>query len=496
MRSLLTAISLLCIVLALSAVASVPAMAQSTGCGTNALPGEAAVPAYCDQGIAYAGCMAAQETAASAMQAKYPDQTVERWNCPVDGSYYFRCYVRIAGVTESQCSARNWTFKIAGTCAARNAEPLADAAPWYSEPSTCIGGCKVQGQSFTGTSGGVKTYGMRSRTYTGETCAPSRPSDGIAPPDPSQEKEDEKQPKPDECTALGNGQTGCQKPDGDYCATASTGKTFCWKPGEQGDKSDGNDSQNKQPKGLPVKPPTTPPPPNTEYQRSDGHQYEYCSAGKCTTYNITNFNTTAPGTSKNGTGDNSVDGSVNKSGNGATSGNGSGGDSGSKDSATDSGNCTAAPQCTGDTLKCLHLRFTWKVQCHTKKNEVSNGTGCTDADVPVCAGDSCKAEAYSQLLQQWRARCATESVIKGIEGQAGQGDGSDGDGSIIIDDSGETPSLNEGKVAYAGGQLGYSFDVQGVSFEIPQQILDFLPILRFLIIACASIAAIHIMRGN
>lgn len=500
MKTLLTSLIAFVFVIALQSCAIPTASAQSGGgCGSNAIWGETSVPSYCDQGVAYAGCMAAQEKAATQMQARHPDKTVQRYNCPLDGAgaYHFRCYVRIQGVTESECESRNWMFKRALTCASRNSEALADAAPWYSEPSTCIGGCKVQGESFNSSTGGVKTYGMRNRSYSGETCAPTGPSEGIGPPDPQEDKEDQKRPKPDECTALGSGQTGCQKPNGDYCATASTGKTFCWKPGEKGEKSDGPDAQSKQETGKPVKPPTIPPPPGKEYQRTDGHQYSYCSGGKCTTYNVTNFGSTNSGTAKNGTGDNSVDGTTNKSGNGAGTGSGSGGNKGGEgDSATDSGNCQAAPMCTGDTFKCLHLRYTWKVQCNTKSNEIGNGNGCAEGDVPVCTGDSCKAEAYAQVLQQWRARCATEKLMKGVEDHAGQGDGDEGTGSILIDDSGENPSLDESRISYSGGQLGYSFDVEGVKFEMPPQVLEFLPILRMLIIAGAALLAISIMRGS
>lgn len=383
------------------------------------------------------------------------------------------------------------------TCANRNATyPPGDAALWYSEPPKCVGGCAITGESFSQANGGVTVYGQRDRYYTGETCAAPTGPDGIGPPDGGDKEKEGNKPKPNECTALGSGQTACAKPNGDQCATASTGKTFCWKPGQQGHQTDGNDAQGKSEKGKPVDPPPAPPGPEKEWQRTEGHQNTTCVNTTCTTYNITNFQGVGSGQSKNSRGDNVPDGSGNTSGNGSPGKGNGGGKEGDGDSATDSGNCEASPTCVGDTLKCLHLKFTWKIQCNTKGSEVSGGDGCAESDVPVCAGSNCKAEAYAQVLQQWRSRCAVQGIKSSVEGHAGQGDGDDGEGSIIIDDTGSNLSLDEGKVAYAGGQLGFNFTVQGVKFEIPQQVLDFFSILRVLIIAGATLAAIAIIRGN
>ncbi|XQA67121.1 A coat protein [Xanthomonas sacchari] len=334
---------------------------------------------------------------------------------------------------------------------------------------------------------------MKDRSYTGQVCTSSKPANDIS--QVQADKDDATKPKGQECTALSAGQTACFKPNGDYCATASTGKTFCWQPTETGKKTDGSDAQVKSPKGDPVIPPSVTIP-NQEWQRTEGHQNTACVNSTCTTYNVTNYSSVASGTSKNSTGDNTTDGSGNTSGNGAPGKGTSDGDKdGDSDSASDSGNCTSPPACTGDTLKCLHLKFTWKNQCNTAHNEISKGDGCADSDVPVCAGSSCKAEAYAQLLQQWRSRCSAESMRKGVEDQAGQGDGDDGKGSIFITDT-DKPGLNEGLISYGGGDLGYNFDVEGIKFQMPQQVLDFIPILRMLIIAAATLYAISIVRGQ
>ncbi len=491
------------VVLLASLLAQLPvipvARAQSVvGCSSNSVPSDTAIPSYCHQGTAYSACSAAEDGAAARLRARYPDSAsnVEKGGCRKWADNVFQCYVRIPGVSEDDCRVDNKVYSFYRpelTCSSLNTStPLADAAPWFSAPSTCVGGCKVGGTPFSQENGNVKVYGMKDRYYDGTSCSPQSGTPGISP---DQGPEEEGKPKPDECTALGNGQTSCIKPNGDHCATASTGKTFCWQPHESGEKRDGTDAQTKSEAGKPVTPPS-PPDPTKEYQRTEGHQQTACINNTCVTYNVTNFTETGKGSAKNGTGDNSPDGSKNTSGNGKPGTGSGGGKDGEGDSASDSGNCDVAPMCTGDTLKCLHLRYTWKIQCNTKGSEISKGDGCGEGDVPVCAGSSCKAEAYAQLLQQWRARCSVENLVKGVEEHAGQGDGDDGEGSVIIDDSGKNPNLDEGKISYAGGQLGYSFEVEGVKFEMPQKVLDFLPILKVLIISLAALAAIAIMRAR
>ncbi|WP_238692144.1 A coat protein [Xanthomonas arboricola] len=334
------------------------------------------------------------------------------------------------------------------------------------------------------------------RYYTGDVCSTQNNSN--APIDAKQEVQEQTKEKPPECVGLGSGQTGCMKQNGDYCATSSTGKTFCWKPTETGKKTDANDAQVKSPKGDAVTPPDIKIP-DKDWQRTDGHQQTACVNNTCMTYNVTNFSSVPGGTQKNSTADNNADGSGNTSGNGKPgTGSSDDGKDDDKDSASDSGNCTVAPMCTGDTLKCLHLKFTWKTQCNTTQNEISKGSTCDAGDVPVCAGNSCKAEQYAQLLQQWRTRCNGEALQKGVEGLAGTGDGDDGKGSILLQEKGDGPKLNEGLVAYGGGSgaLGYDFEIEGQKFQMPQQILDFLPVLRMLIIAAATLLALSIIRGS
>lgn len=410
-----------------------------------------------------------------------------------------RCY-NAAGDVDGQY------FYFAGSCAARNGNKLADAALAYSPSPTCISGCKVQGEPFTSSTGGVKLYGMRNRTYTGDTCAAQNiNANDINQPDEKQKTEDETKPKGPECTALGNGQTGCQKPDGDYCATSSTGKTFCWKPSEKGKKTDAQDGQTRDEKGKPVTPPDTPPAPDKDWQRKEGHQQEACINNTCVTYNVTNFGGTSKGGAKNGSGDNNPDGSGNTSGNGTpgkgTGGTGGGGKDEDGDSASESGNCQQPPTCVGDTLKCLHLKFTWKIECNTKGNKITGGDGCSDGDVPVCAGDSCKAEQYAQVLQQWKQRCAVQAMGEGMASRAGNISNPDDagvvDGIWIKEGNGNGPKLRQDLVNVGGGgSLLPDVTLEGQKWEVPSQFWDIIAGIRVLIIAMATIMAMYIVGRN
>jgi len=392
-------------------------------------------------------------------------------------------------------------FYFAGSCSARNGNRLADAALAYSPPPTCITGCKVQGEAFTSSTGGVKLYGMRDRTYTGDTCAAQNiNANEINQPEEQQKTEDETKPKGPECTALGNGQTGCQKPNGDYCATSSTGKTFCWKPSEKGKKTDAQDGQTRDEKGKPVTPPDTPPAPDKDWQRKEGHQQEACINNTCVTYNVTNYGSTDKGSAKNGSGDNNVDGTGNTSGNGAPGkGSGGGDKEGEGDSATDSGNCEAAPMCTGDTLKCLHLRYTWKNQCNTTKDEVVGGDDCKS--VPVCIGKGCKAQEYASVLQQWRGRCAAEGdrAKLAADAAAGAADAAGDDQSAAVSDlwkkgpGQDGQGLDRNKLTLGGGELFPAIDIMGTAWAPPAQLYSVLQMIRQLVIAAGALAAMYIL---
>lgn len=357
------------------------------------------------------------------------------------------------------------------------------------------------GTPFSSQTGGVKIYGMKDRYYSGDVCeAPSGPP-GISPEPPT--KEDQTKPKPPECVALGNGQTSCVRPDGQHCATASTGKTFCWSPTETGEKKDGTDAQTKGEKGKPV---TAPPSPNPEkeYQRTEGHQQTACINNTCTTYNVTNFTETGKGTSKNSTGDNAADGTGNTSGNGTPgkgSGNGSGGKEGEGDSASDSGNCETPPLCTGDTLKCLHLRYTWKNQCNTAKDTITGGDECGAGNVPVCIGKGCKAQEYAMLLQQWRGRCAAEEARGKLanDAAAGAADAAGDNESAAVSELWKKgpgqggQGLDRNKLTLGGGELFPAIDIFGTAWAPPAQLYSVLEMIRQLVIAAGALAAMYIL---
>lgn len=392
---------------------------------------------------------------------------------------------------QDQCSLRNSSMP-AGDKAA--ASPM----PWPN----CVAGCKLQQEHISyNQPGGVKLYGRRNATYLNEPCMPDGTSQN-GPIDTRETKEEQPHPSQPECTALGSGQTACAKPNGDHCATSSTGKTFCWKPNETGEKKDGPDAQTKSEAGKPVNPPTHTDPVK-EYQRKEGHQQTACINSTCTTYNVTNFGETGAGTAKNSTGDNKPDGTGNTSGNGTPgkgSGSGSGGnEEGEGDSASDSGNCEQPPLCTGDTLKCLHLRYTWKNQCNTAKDEVSGGDDCKA--VPTCIGKGCKAQEYASLLQQWRGRCAAEDDRAKLASDAASGAADaagDNEGDAVADLWKKGPGqdgqgLDRNKLTLGGGELFPSIDIMGTAWAPPAQLYSVLNMIRQLVIAAGALAAMYIL---
>lgn len=170
--------------------------------------------------------------------------------------------------------------------------------------------------------------------------------------------------------------------------------------------------------------------------------------------------------------------------------------------------CDLPPSCSGDAIMCGQARIQWRIDCNTRKNRNVSGGTCNAP--PICTGKNCDAVEYSQMMFQWRTACALEKGIKvtGNEGggddekikpdfealNAG-GDGDDGQGSILLPADG-TPSLNESKIAYGAGLSPILAEVEGVQFRIPQAVLDWLGILRWLIIALATLSAIAIIRGS
>jgi len=492
------AAAVLAIVAQVCGIGEAQAQQSYLGCNTNGALGSANLCP--DQGIAAAMAYAhAQYHIArgacglSAGRVALGPMTLDTVNREVR-------YAIIGLNNNAQCATAVRAWPANQSCADRNANRLADAALQYSEASvsTCISGCKVQGTSYSEDHGGVKNYGMKDRTYTGDVCTPAvPPTNDISPLEG--EKEEATKPKSPECTALGGGQTACVKPNGETCATASTGKTFCWALGETGKKTDGTEAQVKSPKGDPVTPPSTTIS-DQEWQRKEGHQQTACVNSTCTTYNVTNYSSVPAGTAKNSTGDNKADGSGNTSGNGASDEGKKGDDS--KDSASDSGNCDTPPVCVGDTLKCLQLKFTWKIQCNTQGNEISAGNGCGDADVPVCAGKSCKAEAYAQVVQQWKQRCAMEKLAQGNAERAAGINNSDDAGVVEGiwggEPAGSGMTLRQDLVNVGGGagKLLPDVEIEGQHWTVPQGFYDAIAAVKLVIIAMCTVIAMFVVGRN
>lgn len=178
-----------------------------------------------------------------------------------------------------------------------------------------------------------------------------------------------------------------------------------------------------------------------------------------------------------------------------------------RETASGGDSCNSPPSCSGGPIDCLQVKIQWRIDCNTRKNENISGGACSA--MPVCTGDKCRALEYSQLLMQWRTACALEKLaIPGggtggdgekikpdFEAFAGTSDGANPDDSIFLPD-GDAEGFNQSLVSYGAGALGWNFSVEGQQFSLPQQVTDFVAVLRWLIIAAASLVGIAIAWGR
>lgn len=178
-----------------------------------------------------------------------------------------------------------------------------------------------------------------------------------------------------------------------------------------------------------------------------------------------------------------------------------------KPQASGGDSCQAPPSCSGNAIDCMQVKIQWRIDCNTRSKVNVTGGACTAT--PVCVGENCKAMEYSSLLMQWRTACALEKLKipgagEGSEGEkikpdfealAAGGDGANPDDSIFLPD-GDGESFNESLVSYGSGALGWNFSIEGQQFTMPQQIKDWLPAIRWLIIAGATLVGIGIAWGK
>lgn len=178
-----------------------------------------------------------------------------------------------------------------------------------------------------------------------------------------------------------------------------------------------------------------------------------------------------------------------------------------KETASGGDSCSAPPSCSGGPIDCLQVKIQWRIDCNTRSKVNVTGGAC--GAMPVCVGENCKAMEYSQLLMQWRTACALEKLdIPGpgeggdgekikpdFEAFAGTSDGANPDDSIFLPD-GDAEGFNQSLISYGAGALGWNFSVEGQQFALPQQITDFIAVLRWLIIAAATLVGIAIAWGR
>lgn len=465
-------------------------------CAILVLPaGDAFAAVYVDQGQAYAGCIV---NAGRANSNPNIGSQFKPLVCDKSGALAY-CVARkggngCVGSSSEYGYDANHTFPANTECSTRvDGSPGMINGTLYSG-GVCDKGCKVQPNLERDTDFSLREQGgnaisIRRGTWkpTGEVCA----LDG----NPKPERKDEF------CHTTSSGHTVCKSKDQTCVSTASGFRTCAPDQGNTG-KTQVNKGRTE---GISISAPDTAPNPPAN---RPGEKWQGSGGNTSITNNITNNTTNTGGFNNSGTpntgapvpGDGSSPGGG-SGGGGDGDGNGEGEGEGEGDSASDSGNCTAAPQCTGDTLKCLQLTYTWKVQCNTKGAEVTGGEGCTDADVPVCAGSTCKAETYASLLQQWRQRCAAKNMADGMSDRAGKISNPDDDGVVdniwIKEVAGSGPKLRQDLVSVGGGgSLLPSISLEGRTWEPPPQFYDAIAGIRFLVIAMCTVMAMYIVGRN
>lgn len=356
----------------------------------------------------------------------------------------------------------------------------------------CNDGCKMQpnlspSPNFSLREGSnPNAISIRSGTWkaSGDICY------GDLPPQP--EKKDEF------CHTTSSGHRVCKSEDRTCVSTASGFRTCA----SDSKNTKGHTETNKsRTEAAAIGAPDTPPNPPSN---RPGENWQPSGGNTSITNNNTGSTTNNTNYSNQGTpnGNDPVPGDGSGPGAGGSNGNGGKEDGeGEGNSASDSGNCEAPPQCIGDSLKCLQLTYTWKVQCNTKGAVITGGDGCSDADVPVCAGTTCKAETYASLLQQWRQRCAAKSMADGMAERAGNISNPDDAGVVddiwIKEGTGTGPKLRQDLITVGGsGPLIPNVSLEGMSWEPPPQFYDAINGVKFLIIAMCTVMAMFIVGRN
>lgn len=423
---------------------------------------------YCDQGQALANCMAYRRN-----DLLQPGQTIVDVSCPhtppaqgVKG-YYTHVFYRANPVSGPHTDER---FYYGDSCALRT--DMVNAS-FTGNAGSCSGGCAYApsvggGDTYTVvTVAGLSVTKASRLAPTGEVCTNG---DGLGLPVTSEQ-----------CAQQGT-LTQCVRPDGKHCATASTGKQFCWTPTEAGVKTSNNEAATKSPQGVGINAPNSPPKNGGDWQQHDSGTVSVSTSSTTNNYNVTSWVST-----------------YGSEGDGGSGGGGEGEEEGEGDSASGGDSCDSPPACSADTLKCLQLRLTWKTECNTSSNSIAGGTGCGESDVPVCSGDSCTAEAYSSVLQQWRTRCDAENDRNKLGDDAGSGAadaaGDDEAGTVagLWAGQGVTPTLDQGRLSIGGGSPLPTVQIYDTSWSVPDGWHDALSYIRQIIIAAFMIGAFFIL---
>lgn len=273
--------------------------------------------------------------------------------------------------------------------------------------------------------------------YSGAQC----PTENPPPPPP---EEPEKEPG---CTPASSGQTFCMMPNGDSCHSVPGGRTVCWKSGEQGQKTDG---------------------PNTQ-EKKNGNQTPNPPEGS-STVSSTTVTTTTNNNSSNTTYNNYT-----------TNNGGPAGSTNAGQSADSNGKPTGGTSSPGGNEN---------GEDDGKENGSTGGGDCETP--PVGSGDAALAQIATQT---WQTRCVIESRNKELdsdaESLAGASDGLEG---VSVSDIYDESSLDFSQISESllGGSsgtcsFGVSLQLMGKPIELPPEFWELASFIRMLIIALAYI---------
>lgn len=405
---------LLVLLAALSAFAPGRAYALGGGCSLGN-----SCQFYDGQDQAYAGCLALDNSLTSPPADTHCYASATHFYKADEDAYYDHVYQLHYGggwiEYAYHCNSGTTWNPTTKTCASFDCSQLTNpSSPDYVNPSTvgltplsysgaadkCINGCRwsmTTTPRVTTSLNGVlvQALGIYKPTGDSNTCS-GTPTPSVAP------AADTPNPK---CRTYDTGQQFCKYADGHECFTATTGRQICWGQGQTGNKTDGPVNQQRVAGGSASTPPPPPAGDTLAQAGTSGTSTTTSNPGTTVTTTTTNYitvNGTDAGSSNQGQASGSTPTDTTSSTTSASSATG--------------GNCSASYTCSSSNgVECAILEEARKTACGVAdKDGITAATNCTTA--PACTGAKCNAEAYAQVVEQWKTRCIADAANGKLDG--------------------------------------------------------------------------------